>query len=62
MDSIITRTITIEAPLASRGLILQPLRNFDGSLQTDFAGNILYEIMAKYQSLITNDSFITTTI
>jgi len=53
---------TISAPFASRGLIWQPLRNFDGSLMTDFAGNILYEMTATYQSLITKDSFITTTI
>lgn len=71
MYSIITRILTVQSPLVSRGLRYDPLRNLDGSLMPDFDGNVLYSITATYRSVLsktttfgsvlTRDSFISAT-
>ena len=62
MYSTITATLTTGSPLVSRGLRYDPLRNFDGSLITDFEGNVLYSITATYRSVLSSDSFLTSTL
>ena len=62
VTSTLATTFVVTSPIVSRGLRYDPLRDFLGNLITDFEGNVLFEITATYRSILTEDSFVSTTI